>query len=69
MKASSTDTIEFSDLLQKIPSVLPKLPHILSGLKQAYLRSSKTPTGLAVAFEKQPNIILNALLYFLNNSS
>lgn len=52
MKASSTDTIEFSDLLQKIPSVLPKLPHILSGLKQAYLRSSKTPTGLAVAFEK-----------------
>ncbi|WP_111893611.1 long-chain-acyl-CoA synthetase [Acinetobacter sp. MB5] len=51
MKPSS-DTIKLSDIFQKIPQVLPKLPHIASGLSQAYLRGAKTPTGLAVAFEK-----------------
>ena len=52
MKQSSTDMIGLRDIFHKIPQIAPKLPHILSGLKQAYLHGQKTPIGLAVAFEK-----------------
>src|SRR5574343_1402557 len=44
--------IGLRDIFHKIPQIAPKLPHILSGLKHAYLHGQKTPIGLAVAFEK-----------------
>ncbi len=37
---------------QKFPRLLAKYPNLLSGLKQAYLRTPNTPAGLGIAFEK-----------------
>ena len=48
----SPDIIGFSDVAAKLPQFLHKVPNILSGLKQAYLRTSSTPAGLGLAFEK-----------------
>ncbi|WOE30557.1 MULTISPECIES: long-chain-acyl-CoA synthetase [unclassified Acinetobacter] len=44
--------IGFADIATKLPKFISKVPHILSGLKQAYLRTPHTPTGLGIAFEK-----------------
>lgn len=46
------DIITLGNIVSRLPQFLPKVPHILSGLKQAYLRTDHTPTGLGVAFEK-----------------
>lgn len=48
----SPDLIRFSDVAAKLPQFLHKVPNILSGLKQAYLRTSSSPAGLGLAFEK-----------------
>ena len=58
-QASRNDFITLKDLLQRLPKVGKKLPHIVTGLRQAYLRKGETPTGLGWAFErataKNPN--------------
>lgn len=46
------DLIGIKDVAVRIPQFVTKLPHLLVGLKQAYLRTSNTPAGLALAFEK-----------------
>ena len=46
------NVISFADVMAKLPKFMPKLPHLVSGLKQAYLRTSNTPAGLGIAFEK-----------------
>jgi len=46
------NVISFADVIAKLPKFMPKVPHLLSGLKQAYLRTSNTPAGLGIAFEK-----------------
>lgn len=51
-QTSKTDIIKLSDVATRIPNFIPKVPHILNGLRQVYLRTPKTPTGLGVAFEK-----------------
>lgn len=51
-QTQQNNLIGFADVAAKIPKFMAKIPHILSGLKQAYLRTSDTPTGLAMAFEK-----------------
>ncbi len=48
----STDTISLLDVASKLPKFLPKVPHLLTGLKQAYLRTNSSPAGLGIAFEK-----------------
>lgn len=48
----STDTISLFDVASKLPKFLPKIPHLLTGLKQAYLRTDSSPAGLGIAFEK-----------------
>ena len=60
-----SDLIGLADLTKRLPQLLAKLPHIAVGLKQAYLRTEKTPAGLALAFEKaaKRNLTGTALLY------
>lgn len=43
--------ITLRDVAKRVPNVVRKLPHILDGLRQVYLRGEQTPTGLAHAFE------------------
>ena len=47
-----SDLISFTDIAAKLPHLLRKAPHLLCGLKQAYVRTPETPTGLGIAFEK-----------------
>ena len=49
---TQSDLIGLSEVATKLPKFMSKLPHLLSGLKQAYLRTSNTPAGLGIAFEK-----------------
>ena len=51
-QTQQNNLISFADVAAKLPKFMRKLPHILSGLKQAYLRTSNTPAGLGMAFEK-----------------
>lgn len=46
------DLIGIVDVAAKIPGFISKVPNLLSGLKQAYLRTPNTPAGLGLAFEK-----------------
>lgn len=46
------DLIGIADVAAKIPAFLSKLPNLIQGLKQAYLRTPNTPAGLGLAFEK-----------------
>lgn len=46
------DLIGIKDVAARLPHLVTKLPNILVGLKQAYLRTPKTPAGLALAFER-----------------
>lgn len=46
------DLIGIADVAAKIPAFLSKLPNLIHGLKQAYLRTPSTPAGLGLAFEK-----------------
>ena len=59
------DLIGIADVAAKIPAFLNKIPNLLHGLKQAYLRTPNTPTGLGMAFEKAVlrNPDGNALLF------
>lgn len=49
---TQSDLIGLADVAAKLPKFMSKVPHLLSGLKQAYLRTSNTPAGLGIAFEK-----------------
>ena len=51
-QTTQTDIITLSTVASKLPDFISKVPHILTGLKQAYLRTPTSPTGLGVAFEK-----------------
>ena len=51
-QTSQTDIITLSDVATRLPNFITKVPHILSGLKQAYVRTPTTPAGLGIAFEK-----------------
>ena len=59
------DLIGIADVAAKIPGFINKVPNLLSGLKQAYLRTPNTPAGLGIAFEKavKRNPNGNALLF------
>ncbi|MEG2358894.1 long-chain-acyl-CoA synthetase [Acinetobacter sp.] len=59
------DLIGIADVAAKIPGFIAKVPSLLSGLKQAYLRTPNTPAGLGIAFEKavMRNPDGNALLF------
>ena len=46
------DLIGIADVAAKIPAFLTKVPNLLTGLRQAYLRTPNTPAGLGLAFEK-----------------
>lgn len=50
--STQSDLIGIADVAAKLPKFMSKVPHLLSGLKQAYLRTSNTPAGLGIAFEK-----------------
>lgn len=43
-QTTQTDIITLGDVATRLPSFIPKVPHILNGLKQAYLRTANTPT-------------------------
>ncbi len=51
-QTTQTDIITLSDVATRLPNFITKVPHILSGLKQAYLRTPASPAGLGIAFEK-----------------
>lgn len=51
-QTTQTDIITLGDVATRLPNFITKVPHILSGLKQAYLRTPASPTGLGIAFEK-----------------
>ena len=65
MHNTQNDLISISDVAAKLPKFISKVPHLLSGLKQAYLRTPNTPAGLGIAFEKavKRNPQGNALLF------
>ena len=46
------DLIGMTEVVAKIPGFISKVPNLLSGLKQAYLRTPNSPAGLGIAFEK-----------------
>lgn len=50
--STQSDLISFADVAAKLPKFMRKVPHLIGGLKQAYLRTPTTPTGLGIAFEK-----------------
>jgi len=50
--STQSDLIGIADVAAKLPKFMSKVPHLLSGLKQAYLRTPNTPAGLGIAFEK-----------------
>ncbi|CAB1218925.1 long-chain-acyl-CoA synthetase [Acinetobacter bouvetii] len=64
-QTTQSDLIGIADVAAKLPQFMGKLPHLLSGLKQAYLRTPNTPAGLGIAFEKavQRNPQGTALLF------
>jgi citronellyl-CoA synthetase len=64
-QTTQSDLIGIADVTAKIPKFISKVPHLLSGLKQAYLRTPNTPAGLGIAFEKavQRNPQGTALLF------
>ncbi len=47
-----SDLIGVAEVAAKLPKFMRKVPHLISGLKQAYLRTANTPAGLGLAFEK-----------------
>lgn len=49
---TKSDLIGLTDVAAKIPQFMTKVPHLITGLKQAYLRTPNTPAGLGLAFEK-----------------
>lgn len=51
-QTTQTDLIGIADVAAKLPNFINKIPNLLSGLKQAYLRTPNTPAGLGLAFEK-----------------
>ncbi len=51
-QTKQTDIITLGDVAAKLPSFVSKVPHLLSGLKKAYLRTPATPSGLGIAFEQ-----------------
>lgn len=64
-QAAKADLIHISDVAARIPKFLNKVPNLLTGLKQAYLRTPNTPAGLGLAFEKavKRNPLGDALLF------
>lgn len=63
--SKQNDLIGIKDVVTRLPKLLTKLPHVLIGLKQAYIRTENTPAGLALAFERavKSNPHGNALLF------
>lgn len=51
-QTTQSDLIGITDVAAKIPQFIGKLPHLVTGLKQAYLRTPNSPAGLGIAFEK-----------------
>lgn len=46
------DLIGIADVAAKIPAFLKKVPNLVNGLRQAYIRTPNTAAGLGLAFEK-----------------
>lgn len=51
-QTTQTDIITLSDVATRLPNFITKVPHILNGLQQAYIRTPTSPAGLGIAFEK-----------------
>lgn len=51
-QTAQSDLIGIMDVAAKLPRLINKVPKLLSGLKQAYIRTPNTPAGLGLAFEK-----------------
>ena len=51
-QTKQNDLIGLVDVVERVPKLISKLPNILSGLKQAYIRTPNTPAGLGLAFER-----------------
>ena len=51
-QTTQSDLIGITDVAAKIPQFIGKLPHLITGLKQAYIRTANSPAGLGIAFEK-----------------
>ncbi|TCM69183.1 citronellyl-CoA synthetase [Acinetobacter calcoaceticus] len=51
-QTTQTDLIGIADVAAKLPKFINKIPNLLTGLKQAYIRTPNSPAGLGLAFEK-----------------
>nr|WP_174506788.1 long-chain-acyl-CoA synthetase [Acinetobacter sp. Marseille-Q1620] len=51
-QSTQTDLISIRDVAARLPKFINKVPNIISGLKQAYIRTPNTPAGLGLAFER-----------------
>ena len=49
---AKNEVITLSDIIKQAPGLIKKLPNIVSGLPQAYLRKGKLAAGLAWTFER-----------------
>lgn len=49
---ATKDIISLSDVIKQVPQFAKKIPNVLNGLRQAYLRRPSTACGLGWAFEK-----------------
>lgn len=65
MSQNTQHLIGIKDVAARLPNFLAKVPHLVQGLTQAYLRTPKMPAGLGIAFEKavKRNPTGMALLY------
>ena len=52
MSHQTHNLIGITDIAARLPKFLAKVPNLISGLTQAYIRTPNTPAGLGIAFEK-----------------
>ena len=52
MSHNTENLIGITDVAARLPKFIAKVPNLISGLTQAYLRTPNTPAGLGIAFEK-----------------
>ncbi len=51
-QTSQNDLISIVDVAARLPKLISKAPNLLSGLRQAYIRTPNSPAGLGLAFER-----------------
>lgn len=63
------EVIGITDVVKRVPGVAKKLPHILDGLRQVYLRKATTPRAWHGLLKKQYKKILPAQHFYMKTKN